>query len=62
MADAAERKPSHEPGPPALLWVDEEGKVVSFHQEEGFRPLSFPSRDAMLTFAFEKGVSGFRVQ
>ena len=45
-----------------LLWVDERNKIVSFHQEEGFRALAFPSREAMLTFVFEKGATGFRIQ
>lgn len=55
-------QPLKEPPPPALLWVDEEDRIVSFHAEEGFHVLSFPSRDAMFSFVFEKGSSGFRIQ
>lgn len=62
MADTTEMDLSNERSTPMLLWVDETDKIVSFHEEAGFLVLSFPSRDAMLTFAFEKGISGFRVQ
>ena len=51
-----------EPQPTVLLWIDEKDKIVSFHEETGFQPLSFPTRDAMLTFVVEKGSSGFRIQ
>lgn len=44
------------------LWIDEENKVVSFHPEEGFAVVSFPSREAMLAFVFEQGGNGFRIQ
>lgn len=62
MADAAGPGPSGAPGTPVLLWVDEQDKIVSFHPEAGFLVFSFPSREAMLDFAFERGVSGFRIQ
>ena len=55
-------EPPSRPYPPALLWVDEENKVVSFHEEAGFHVLSFPTRDAMFHFVFEKGADGFRIQ
>lgn len=54
--DTAEKTPS------VLLWVHEERKVLSFHAEEGFLALSFPSREAMLSFALKKGASGFCIQ
>ena len=47
---------------PHVVWVDEENKVVSFHEEAGFHVLSFPTRDAMFHFVFEKGADGFRIQ
>lgn len=46
----------------AQLWVDEDSKVVSFHPEEGFQAVSFPSRDDMLTYVFQQGANGFRIQ
>lgn len=46
----------------AQLWVDEDSKVVSFHPEEGFQVVSFPSRDDMLTYVFQQGANGFRIQ
>lgn len=55
-------QPSNKQRSSVLLWIDEENKVVSFHEEEGFLAISFPSRDAMLTYVFERGANGFRIQ
>ena len=34
--------------PPWRLWVDPEGRVVSFHAVEGFQPLEFRNRELFL--------------
>ena len=44
------------------IWVDTKRRIVSFHEEAGFHVLSFPTRDAMFHFVFEKGADGFRIQ
>ena len=31
---------------PQLLWINWSAQVVSFHQEEGFEVVTFPSHDA----------------
>ena len=62
MAENTVMPPLKEHPPSVQLWVNEKDKIVSFHVEEGFHTLSFPSRDAMFSFVFEKGSSGFRIQ
>ena len=45
-----------------LLWINWTNQVVSFHSEEGFEPVAFPDRDAMLAYVFQKTSNGFRIQ
>ena len=45
-----------------MLWIDWKNRILSFQAQKGFERMSFPSREKMLLFAMEKGVSGFRIQ
>ena len=43
------------------LWIDEKKRIISFQKLPGMQEMRFPSRDAMLAFAMEKGESGYRI-
>lgn len=48
--------------PDCALWVDWRNQVISFRQMETCELKCFSSLEEMLLYAFEKCVSGFRVQ
>lgn len=45
-----------------MIWIDRKKQILSFQRIKGFERMSFPSREAMLSFAMEKGISGYRIQ
>ena len=45
-----------------MLWIDRKKQILSFQRMKGVERMSFPSREAMLLFAMEKGTSGYRIQ
>ena len=44
------------------LWIDWNQRVISFEKGEGFEELRYPSHEAMLRFAIQKGNEGFAIQ
>lgn len=44
------------------LWIDWTEHIVSFHEEDGYERLDFPSKDKKLDYAVEKCSNGFRIQ
>ena len=44
------------------VWIDEERRIVSFHEADGFQKIPFASRESLLAFVIEKGYSGYRIQ
>lgn len=44
------------------IWINHVEKVVSFKYAEGFTRVEFPSHEERLSFAFEKGFLGYRIQ
>lgn len=45
-----------------LLWINWMEQVVSFHEEDGYERLEFPSDEEKLEYVFEKTSNGFRIQ
>lgn len=44
------------------LWIDWVGHIVSFHPEEGYQRLEFPSDREKMAYAVETSSRGFRIQ
>lgn len=42
-----------------ILWVD---RILSFHEEEGFERLEFPSKESRMEYVLQKTSHGFRIQ
>lgn len=44
------------------LWINWSRRIVSFQQADGFVELRYPTHDAMLRFAVDRGFDGFGIQ
>ena len=44
------------------VWVDTVNRIVSFHEEEGFRPIEFRSREMFLSCVDEYTGKHYRYQ
>ena len=44
------------------LWIDWAGRIVSFHEEDGYERLEFPSVRERMEYVVQKSSNGFRIQ
>ena len=44
------------------VWINDEEKIVSFHQEDGYREKVVNTQEDFITFLLAHGSSGYRFQ
>ena len=44
------------------VWISDEEKIISFHQEDGYREKVLNTQDDFITFLLAHGSSGYRFQ
>lgn len=47
---------------PHWIWIHWADRIVSFHPEDGYERLEFPSGRELMDYVFEKTSNGFRIQ
>ncbi len=44
------------------VWISDEEKIISFHQEDGYREKVLNTQEDFITFLLAHGSSGYRFQ
>ena len=47
---------------PQAIWINWTEQILSFHEEDGYERLEFPSNEAKMDYVFQKTSNGFRIQ
>lgn len=49
-------------GAPQAIWINWKEQILSFHWEEGYERLEFPTNQDKMDYVFQKTSNGFRIQ
>lgn len=44
------------------LWLDNENKILSFHEEDGYEKAEFSVYDFFMNYVLSAGSTGYRIQ